>query len=49
MTNGSSQRINQLEDEVDENGQVGGHQNYGLDSNQAISVVSPYRMNPSYR
>lgn len=34
---------------MDETAQVGGHQNYGLDSNQAISVVSPYRMNPSYR
>eukprot|EP00088_Acartia_fossae_P020798 TRINITY_DN22322_c0_g1_i1.p1 TRINITY_DN22322_c0_g1~~TRINITY_DN22322_c0_g1_i1.p1 ORF type:complete len:621 (+),score=121.59 TRINITY_DN22322_c0_g1_i1:99-1961(+) len=48
MSNGSSQRINQIEEEIEDSAPVG-HQNFGLDSNQAISVVSPYRMNPSYR
>jgi len=50
---GSSQRINQLEEEPDESAPGGGQLNYGLhqqgDPGHGITVVSPYRMNPSYR
>jgi len=52
---GSSLRINQLEEEPEDCNSAAptaGHQNYGLhqgEGNQAISVVSPYRINPSYR
>jgi len=47
-------RIDQLEEEQPEDisGPRAGHQNYGLhgaEMNGGITVVSPYRMNPSYR